>query len=300
MKIVLSGAGGLIGSTLMPSLEAEGHEVVRLVRPPQEAGPSEEIWDPASGRLDPAVVDGADAVINLNGRNISRGRWSAAVKNELLASRLEATRTMVEAISSAKEPPRVLINASAVGFYGDRGDEILDEGSSQGEGFLADLSRDWESAALAVGSDRTRVVLLRLGMVVARGGALGRMLTPFKLGLGGPIGSGRQYWPWIGIDDVVGITELVLENDEIMGPVNVVAPQELRCSEFAQTLGAVLQRPAFMPMPAFVARFALGEMAEGLLLASARVQPNMLENAGYEYRTPSLDKAIRAALDETL
>jgi len=297
MKIVLSGAGGLIGSTLMPSLEAAGHEVVRLVRPPQEAGPSEEIWDPVSGRLDPAVIDGADAVINLNGRNISDGRWSEAVKRALRASRLEATRTIVEAIERAETPPRVLLNASAVGFYGDRDDEILDEGSSQGEGFLSELSHDWETAALAAGSDRTRVVLLRLGMVVARGGALGRMLTPFKMGLGGPVGSGRQFWPWIGIEDVCVATEFVLEHNEIEGPVNLVSPQELRCSEFAQTLGRALHRPAFMPMPAFAARFALGEMAEALLLASARVRPRVLEEAGYTFRTPSLENAVRRALE---
>jgi len=300
MKIVLSGAGGLIGSTLLPSLEAAGHEVVRLVRPPQEAGPSEEIWDPAAGRLDPAVIDRADAVINLNGRNISNGRWSAEVKNALRASRLEATRTIVEAIARAETPPRVLLNASAVGIYGDRDDEFLNEGSSPGEGFLAHLSRAWEAAAVAAGSDSTRVVLLRFGMVVARGGALGRMLTPFKMGLGGPVGSGRQFWPWIGIEDVCGTTEFVLEHDEIKGPVNLVSPMELRCSEFAQILGRVLHRPAFMPMPAFAARFAFGEMADALLLASARVRPKVLENAGYEYRAPSLDRAIRAALDETL
>jgi hypothetical protein len=297
MKIVLSGAGGLIGSTLMPSLEAAGHEVVRLVRPPQEAGPFEEIWDPASGRLDPAVVDGADAVINLNGRNISDGRWSAPVKNALRASRLEATRTIAEAIARAETPPRVLLNASAVGFYGDRDDEILDEGSSLGEGFLAELSRDWEAAALAAGSDRTRVVLLRLGMVVARGGALGRMLTPFKMGLGGPVGSGRQFWPWIAIKDVCGATEFVLEHDDIEGPVNLVSSQELRCSEFARTLGRVLHRPAFMPMPAFAARFALGEMAEALLLASARVRPKVLQETGYTFRTPDLGDAIRQAFE---
>jgi uncharacterized protein (TIGR01777 family) len=296
MKIILSGGGGLIGTALMPSLEAAGHEVVRLVRPPRNAGPSEEIWDPSSGRLAAAVVDGADAVINLNGRNIADGRWSSAVKIALRSSRLDATRTIVEAISRAENPPRVLINASAVGYYGDRGDELLDERSPQGDGFLAELSQNWESAALAARSDRTRVVLLRLGMVVARGGALGRMLTPFKLGVGGPIGSGRQYWPWIGIDDVAGVTKLVLENDEIMGPVNVVSPQELRCSEFAQTLGGVLHRPSFMPMPAFAARFALGEMAEALLLASARVRPLVLGKAGYTFSAPGLEDAIRRAL----
>lgn len=297
MKIILSGAGGLIGSTLMPSLKVAGHEVVRLVRPPQEAGPSEEIWDPAAGRLDPAVIDGADAVINLNGRNISNGRWNAEEKYALRSSRLEATGTIVEAIACTETPPRMLLNASAVGFYGDRRDEVLDEGSSQGEGFLSELSHDWETAALAAASDRTRVVLLRLGMVVARGGALGRMLTPFKMGLGGPIGSGRQFWPWIGIEDVCVATEFVLEHDKIEGPVNLVSPQELRCSEFAQTLGRVLHRPAFMPMPAFAARFALGEMAEALLLASARVRPRVLEEAGYTFRTPSLEDAVRRALE---
>jgi uncharacterized protein (TIGR01777 family) len=281
---------------LVPSLEAAGHEVVRLVRATTAKGFHEAAWDPAAGKIDPAVIAGADAVINLNGRSIAEGRWNAAVKEELRSSRLDSTSTLAGAINASEHPPRILVNASAVGFYGDRNDEALDEDAPVGSGFLAELSRDWEAAALGASSDRTRVVLLRLGMVLAREGALGKMLTPFKLGVGGPIGSGRQFWPWIGIDDVCGVTEFVLEHDEISGPVNTVGPEELRCSDFARVLGRVLSRPAFMPLPAFAARMALGEMADSLLLASQRVRPKVLLDNGYRFRCPSLDSAIRFAL----
>jgi len=296
MRILVSGASGLVGSALVPSLEGAGHEVVRLVRNSIGDAPGEAPWNPAAGELDSAVIDGSDAVINLNGRSIAEGRWNSAVKQELRSSRLDSTRTLAEAIGQSKNPPRLLINASAVGYYGDRGDEQLDESSGIGAGFLAELSGDWETAALAARSERTRVALLRLGVVVARQGALGRMLTPFKLGLGGPIGSGRQFWPWIGIEDVCGIVQFIIGCDDVEGPVNAVAPQETRCSEFARTLGKVLSRPAFIPMPAFVARLALGEMAESLLLASQRVRPKVLEDHGYIFRSPSLDSAIRSAL----
>jgi uncharacterized protein (TIGR01777 family) len=300
MKIIVSGAGGLIGSHLLPSLEAAGHDVTRLVRRPTEGGLGEVAWNPDAGDLDDSVLDGADAVINLNGRNIGEGRWRPAVKDELRSSRLNATTTIAAAIDRCESPPSKLINASAVGFYGDRGEEVLDESSPVGGGFLAELSQDWETAAKEAESARTRVVLLRLGMVVAREGALGRMLTPFKMGIGGPIGSGRQFWPWIAIEDVVGIVHFILENDDVAGPLNLVSPQEIRCTEFARTLGRVLGRPAVLPMPAFAARLALGEMAEALLLASARVRPQALEEAGYTFQTPSLAEAIRAALVKTL
>jgi uncharacterized protein (TIGR01777 family) len=289
MKIVVSGASGLVGTALVPSLEAAGHDVIRLIRKSTGKTSGEAVWNPAAGTLD-------DAVINLNGRSIAEGRWNSAVKEELRSSRLDSTRTLADAIGSSQNPPGLLISASAVGYYGDRGDEALDEGSAIGAGFLAELSRDWEKAALAAQSERTRVALLRLGVVVARGGALGKMLTPFKLGLGGPIGSGRQFWPWIGIEDVCGMVGFILGNEEIEGPVNAVAPQEIRCSEFARTLGKVLSRPAFMPMPAFAARLALGEMADSLLLASQRVQPKALEDHGYTFQRPLLDQAIRSAL----
>jgi uncharacterized protein (TIGR01777 family) len=295
MKIVISGSSGLVGSALVPSLRAAGHEVVRLVRSATDGAMAESVWEPATGELDPSVIESADAVINLNGRSIADSRWSRAVKDDLRSSRLDSTKTLARAIKHSEHPPTVLINASAVGFYGDRGEEILDESSPQGQGFLADLSRDWEEAALAAKSDRTRVALLRLGMVIADGGALDRMLTPFKLGLGGPIGSGRQFWPWVGIDDVCEIVDFILGHD-IEGPVNVVAPQELRCSEFARTLGRALSRPAVMPAPAFAVRLALGEMADALLLASQRVQPKVLEQAKYEFRAPTLDDALRTAL----
>jgi uncharacterized protein (TIGR01777 family) len=298
MRIVVSGASGLIGSALVPSLEATGHEVVRLVRSSSSGAPIEAGWDPATGTIGAAVIDGADAIINLNGRSIANGRWNSAVKEELRSSRLQSTRTLVDAIGRTEKPPELLINASAVGYYGDRGDELLEESTAMGKGFLAELSLDWEKAALAAKSERTRVVLLRLGMVVAREGALGKMLTPFKLGLGGPIGTGRQFWSWIGIEDVCGIIDYVLGHDEIEGPVNTVAPQELRCSEFARILGRVLSRPAVIPMPAFAVRMALGEMADSLLLASQRVHPRVLERSGYTFRTPTLEEAVRFALSQ--
>lgn len=296
MRILVSGASGLVGTALVASLEAVGHDVVRLVRNSTGDAPGEAPWNPAAGELDPAVIDGTDVVINLNGRSIAEGRWNSEVKKELRSSRIDSTKTLVRAIGNSKSPPGLLINASAVGYYGDRGDERLDERSKIGKGFLAELSRDWEQTALAARSEQTRVALLRLGVVIARQGALGKMLTPFKLGLGGPIGSGNQFWPWVGIDDVCGIIHFIIAHGGIEGPVNAVAPQELRCSEFASTLGKVLSRPAFMPLPAFAARLALGEMADSLLLASQRVRPKVLEDHGYEFRNSSLDDAIRAAL----
>jgi uncharacterized protein (TIGR01777 family) len=295
MRIVVSGSSGLVGTALVPWLEAAGHEVVRLVRSAAR-GSGQTTWNPSTGEIDGAVIEGADAVINLNGRSIAEGRWNRAVKDDLRNSRLDSTRTLANAIGAASTPPAVLINASAVGYYGNRGEEVLEEDAPVGDGFLAELSHDWEEAALQAGSERTRVVLLRLGMVIARDGALKRMLPPFKLGFGGPIGSGRQYWPWIGIEDVCGIIGFVLEQDEIEGPVNAVAPEELRCAEFARVLGRTLKRPAVLPLPAFAAKMALGEMADGLLLASQRVRPAKILNAGYDFRAPTLDRALRFAL----
>jgi hypothetical protein len=296
MKIIISGASGLVGQALTASLARQGHEIVRLVRSAKPRGEDEASWNPTKGLLDPEAIDGADAVINLNGRNIGAGRWTAAVKNELRTSRLDATRTLVQAIGRCEQPPRVLINASATGFYGERGDDEVDEQANAGDGFLAELARDWETAALEAESETTRVVLLRFGMILADDGALKKMLTPFKLGAGGPIGSGRQYWPWIDIDDVCGITNFVLEQDHLNGPINAVAPEQVRCKQFTSTLGRVLGRPAIVPLPAFAARLALGEMADGLLLASTRVRPAVLENAGYTFRSPDLESALTRIL----
>jgi uncharacterized protein (TIGR01777 family) len=297
MKIIVSGASGLVGTALVGSLEGDGHEVLRLVRRPVHGGAREALWEPSRGSLDPAVLSGAGAVINLNGRSIAAGRWSEAVKAELRSSRLESTSTIVRAIAAASEPPPLLLSASATGFYGDRGEELVDESSSAGAGFLATLARDWEAAAAAAASERTRVVLLRLGMVVAGdGGALQKMLLPFKLGLGGPIGSGRQFWPWIGVGDVVGAIRFALGAPTLSGPVNLVAPQETRCRDFTRTLGGVLGRPAFLPAPAAAVKLALGEMADALLLASTRVRPRALLEAGYTFEHPTLEEALRSVL----
>ncbi len=297
MKILISGSSGLVGSALIPHLESDGHKVVRLVRKLGARGEAELPWDPQTGSLDPEFLSGADVVINLNGRSIGQDRWSPQVKDALRESRLDSTRTLTRAIAAAANPPALLLNASATGYYGDRGEERLEESSAAGKGFLSDLTRDWEAAALEARSANTRVVLLRLGMVIAAGGALDKMLLPFKLGLGGPMGTGRQFWPWIALDDVLGAIDRAIENSDLDGPINLVSPQETRCAEFAKTLGRVLGRPAFMPLPAFAARIALGEMADALLLSSQRVEPKALVEADYQFKTPTLDQAIQNALN---
>ncbi|MCU0304251.1 MAG: TIGR01777 family oxidoreductase [Thermoanaerobaculales bacterium] len=296
MKIIVSGASGFVGSTLVAGLRRHGHEVATLVRR-APADPTELRWDPAAGELDPAALAGADAVVNLNGRSISSGRWTPNIKDELRSSRLDSTRTLVRAMAGADPAPPLLVNASATGFYGDRGDEPLDESSPPGRGFLAELCREWEAAALEATTGGARVVLLRLGMVLGSGGgALERMLTPFKLGVGGPIGSGRQFWPWIAIDDVVGAVEHLLGRGDVEGPVNLVAPGEATSRGFARALGEHLDRPAVMPAPAFAVRLGLGEMADALLLASSRVRPAVLETSGYRFRAPALADAFHTII----
>ena len=297
MKIIISGASGFVGTALSSALRSRGDTVVQLVRR-QPADPATEIrWQPAEGELDPDAISGADVVINLNGRSISDGRWTDAVKSQLRSSRLESTGTLVRAIGRAAAPPSLLVSASATGYYGDRGDEVLDETAAGGEGFLADLAADWETAAEQARSDRTRVVEIRLGMVLGKdGGALDRMLTPFKLGLGGPIGAGDQWWPWIAMADVVGAVEHIIGRDDIDGPVNLVGPQPVTSRDFARALGGYLGRPAFLPAPAFAVKAALGEMAEALLLASTNVAPKALEESGYRFRAPTVAEAFRLEL----
>ena len=297
-KIVVSGASGLVGRRLTSDLEAAGHDVVRLVRTDAAAAEGgARWWNPALGELDPGILAGADAVINLNGRNIGDSRWTPSVKEELGSSRLLATRTLAGAIANADPRPPLLINASASGYYGDRGDEILDEESPPGSGFLADLCRQWEAEAQAAASSHTRVVRLRLAMIIGRGGALNRMLTPFKLGAGGPIGTGKQWWSWIAMEDVIGVIRHALETPSVSGPLNLASPQEVTSRDFARILGGVLKRPSIMTLPAFAARLALGEMADALLLASTRLRPAALERLGYEFRAPDLATAIRSAID---
>ena len=297
MRIAISGASGFVGVALVAHLRSRGHGVTSLVRRPPSDPQSEEQWDPTAGELDAGLLSGVDAVINLNGRSISQGRWTTRVKEELRSSRLDATRTLVQAIGRASEPPPLLINASATGFYGDRGDEKLTETSGPGSGFLADLSHAWESAALEARSDSTRVVLLRLGMVLGDGAALEKMLPPFKLGLGGPMGFGNQWWPWIAMGDVIGAIDHILEHTNVAGPVNLVAPENLTSRGFARALGKHLGRPAVLPAPAFAVKLALGEMAEALLLSSTRAVPRVLTETGYRFKTPTLAEAFSSILE---
>lgn len=296
MKIIISGASGFVGGALIAHLRQRGSQVISLVRR-APADPATEVrWDPDTGDLDPQIVSGADAIINLNGRSISRGRWSPTVKRELQTSRLSATRTIVEAVSRAETPPALLINASATGFYGNRGNEELEEASAPGTGFLADLCREWEAAALEAKTGATRVALLRLGMVLGDGGALEKMLPLFKLGFGGPMGSGRQWWPWIAMADVTGAVDWILDHPEIAGPVNLVAPESVTSKSFARALGEHFGIMAIVPAPAFAVKLALGEMAEALLLSSTKAVPKVLEDTGYRFRAPTLETAFRQIL----
>ncbi|MHC4176803.1 MAG: TIGR01777 family oxidoreductase [Planctomycetota bacterium] len=296
MKILISGASGLIGSALVKSFSEAGHEVTRLVRHQPHA--AELRWDPTGGHLDRAELEGFDAVVHLAGENIARGRWTRRQKARIRDSRAVGTRLLSQTLAELADPPRVFASASAVGYYGNRGDEQLDEESPAGVGFLAEVCRDWEAATGPAAGASIRVVQLRLGMVLAsHGGALAKMLPLFRLGLGGRLGNGRQYVSWITLDDVVGAVGHVLATGALRGPVNLVAPQPVTNRQLTAALGRVLKRPTFLPAPAVALRIMLGEMAEGLLLASARVVPKRLQDAGYQFRDPELEGALRRILD---
>jgi hypothetical protein len=295
--VAVSGAGGLIGSALVSSLAAKGHRVVSLVRRAPRPGEDALAWDPSSGAITPAGSTVPDAVVHLAGESIVGLRWTAEKKRRIRESRVTATRLLVQTLTRLPTPPAVLISASGIGYYGSRGDGVVTEDSRQGTGFLADLSRDWEAATATAIAQGIRVVQLRIGVVLsARGGALATMLTPFKLGLGGVIGDGAQWMSWIALDDVIGAIHHILATDALRGPVNAVAPAPVTNAEFTRTLGRVLGRPTLVPLPAFAARLALGQMADELLLASQRVLPARLEASGYPFRHPTLEGALRAAL----
>ena len=298
MKILVSGSTGLVGSALVPFLLTGGHQVARLVRSQPTAG-GEVPWDPAAGRLEATNLEGLDAVVHLAGERIT-GRWTAAKKARIRSSRVQGTRLLAEALAGMKQPPKTLVCASAIGYYGHRGDELLREESPPGAGFLAEVCREWEAAARPAAEKGLRVVHLRIGVVLsAAGGALARMLTPFKLGLGGRIGPGSQFMSWIAIEDLTGAIHHALANESLRGPVNAVAPRAITNREFTKTLGRVLGRPTIFPMPAFAARLAFGQMADELLLASARVEPTRLIASGYKFRTPELEAALRHLLGKT-
>ena len=299
MRIAITGASGLIGKALAPALEADRHEVLRLVR--REATTKGEIrWDPASGSIDARALEGLDAVVHLAGENIAAGRWTEARKARLRSSRVGPTRLLAEALAGLARKPQVLVSASALGFYGDRGDTWLSEADAPADDFLGRLSVEWEGAAAAAREAGIRVVHPRIGIVLSPlGGALAKMLPPFKAGLGGVVGPGTQYFSWITLDDLVGVIQHVLDRGDIEGPVNAVAPSPVTNSELTQTLGRVLRRPAVLPLPAFALRLALGEMAE-TLLASARLRPERLLATGYRFRFPELEGALRHALGTPL
>ncbi|MCS6924294.1 MAG: TIGR01777 family oxidoreductase [Candidatus Binatia bacterium] len=297
MRIVVTGASGLIGSALVPFLTTGGHQVTRLVRSQPRPGAAEVQWDPLAGRLEATALEGVDAVVHLAGENVAAGRWTAARKAAIRDSRVRGTQVLCDALARLSRPPRVVVSASAIGYYGDRGDELLREDSAPGAGFLAEVCRAWEAATQPAVQKGIRVVLLRFGVVLSpAGGALAKMLLPFKIGLGGVVGSGKQYMSWIGIDDAVGAIHHVLHTEALQGPVNVVAPHPVTNAEFTATLARVLRRPALVPLPAVAARLVFGEMADALLLASARVEPTRLLATAYSFRHATLEDALRHVL----
>ena len=297
MRILVSGSSGLVGSALVPSLGTGGHQVVRLVRTRPTAGTAAILWDPARGALDSAALEGFDAMVHLAGEGLVQGRWNPARKARIRDSRVGGTRLLAETIARLARPPQVFISASAVGYYGDRGDEVLREDAPPGRDYLAEVCRAWEDAAEPAARKGARVVQHRFGVILSpKGGALRKMLPPFKLGVGGRLGDGRQYMSWITLDDVLGAIEHALLTATLKGPVNTVAPHPRTNAEFTDTLGRVLGRPTLFPMPAFAARLAFGEVADALLLASQRVEPARLLASGYRFRHPDLEPALRFLL----
>ena len=294
MNVAISGASGLIGSKLVAALTAGGHSVRRLVRKSTGAG-GEILWDP-NGSVDSKALEGIQAVIHLAGENISQ-RWNPESKARIHDSRARGTLTLCQAVAALETPPEVFVSSSAIGYYGDRGAETLNEESGPGKGFLAEVCVDWEKAAEPASARGIRVVNIRTGIGLdPAGGALAKMLRPFRLGAGGRVGNGSQYWSWIAMDDVVGAFREAITNKELRGAVNATSPNPVTNAEFTKVLAEVLKRPAIFPMPAFAARLALGEMADALLLASARVLPARLIAAGYQFRFPDLEGALRHML----
>jgi uncharacterized protein len=296
MRVAITGASGLLGSALVPSLRSAGHEVVRLVRRPARAG-DEARWDPPAGTIDAAALGGVDAAVNLSGENLAGGRWTGARKALLRSSRIEPTRLLAETLSRLKPRPRVLVSASAIGYYGDRGEAWLTEAEPPGGDFLGRLTADWEKGAEPAAQAGIRVVHPRLAVVLSpTGGALGKMLLPFKAGLGGVLGPGTQYMSWVAIDDVLGAIHHLLGRDDLAGPVNVSAPEPATNAAFTKTLGRVLGRPTVTRVPGFALRLAYGEMADATLLSSMRVRSDKLLASGYGFRFPDLERALRHVL----
>jgi uncharacterized protein len=299
MRILVSGSTGFLGTSLIDALEREGHTILPLVRPDSgrrdaaRVGKQSVLWDPVGGRFDAMGAEGADALVHLAGASIADGRWNAARKNLLRTSRIEATRHLIGALSKLNQPPRVIVASSASGYYGDRGDETLTETSAPGNDFLSALCRAWEAESARGAEFGARVVMLRFGIILAtHGGALPRMALPFKLGAGGQLGSGRQWISWLTLPEAVDIIRFALSTSGLTGATNAVVPNPVQNADFTRILAKTLHRPALFPAPAFALRLALGEMADALLLASQRVKPSRLEQAGYRFAQPELAAAL--------
>jgi uncharacterized protein (TIGR01777 family) len=292
-RVLVSGASGLIGAALLPSLAAEGYEIVRLTRS-QRAGSGTVPWDPAQP-LSPDAVSGFDAVVHLAGETIV-GRWTESKKQRIRDSRVKGTRNLCEALARAPQIPQVLVCASAIGYYGSRGDELLREESPSGADFLSGVCREWESASQAAANAGIRTVQARFGIVLSsRGGALKPMLMPFRLGLGGRVGSGKQWWSWVDLQDVVGALLHAIKTN-LQGPMNIVSPNPVTNLEFTRVLGSVLSRPTIFPVPAFAAKLAFGQMADELLLASQRVEPAKLKSSAYQFKFTDLRSSLESIL----
>ena len=297
MKILVSGSHGLVGKALVRSLMDDGHEVMRLVRGERTSGSAEVEWRPDQGRIDVEHLEGIHAVVHLAGESIASGRWTAEKKRAIRDSRVNGTTLLSDALAQLSRPPSVFLSASAIGYYGDRGDELLTEKSAPGNDFLAGVCKEWEAATRPAAEKGIRTVCTRFGIILdPNEGALAKMLPPFRMGVGGRIGDGKQWVSWIALDDVVNGLKFLIEDASINGPVNFVTPNPVRNREFAETLGHILARPTFFPVPQFAVRLAFGEMADALLLASQRVEPSVLEDKGYKFRWPTLEPALRHLL----
>ncbi len=298
MRVAVSGSTGLVGAALVDELRASGHEVVRLVRPATRLRDASDIaWDPDSGDIDKAALEGTDAVVHLAGETISALRWTADKRRRIRESRVRGTDVLARAIAGLSRKPQVLVCAGATGYYGDRGDEVLDETSPPGQGFLPRVSVEWEAATQPAADAGIRVAIARLAPVIdARSPVVTRMRVPVMLGLGGWFGSGRHYWPWVALDDVVGVFHLALERETLTGPIVVAVPEAVTNREFVKTMGRVLRRPVMLPVPAPILRAALGDFAREALLSGQRMVPRKLLDVGYEFRHPHLEPALRVAV----
>jgi uncharacterized protein (TIGR01777 family) len=299
LRILVSGASGFIGQRIVAALAKQRHEVLRLTRAAAVADDARLIhWDPAKGEIDARALEGLDAVIHLAGENLSAKRWSPAFKAQILDSRVQATQLLLQALAQASSKPKAFIAAAAIGYYGDRGAEELSEGSSGGSDFLAQVCQAWEAETIKAGALGCRVVQLRIGMVLGtQGGALAKMLRPFKMGVGGKIGSGAQFYSWISIDDLVKAFLFVLEDPACSGVYNAVSPHPVTNAQFTNSLARAVSRPAFLPMPAFAARLAFGEMADALLLSGQKVTPARLKTAGFKWEHPFIGEALNKIIN---